>query len=176
MENNKVKLSPVLHLLFIVCGIALMLAGATLIILKPFGFPYLFEGVMAFFVGGIAIYVAKFQMMMFEAIDGFTNIISGIAKKASQAPPMFGGGMMNPNNTMRIEIDENTSPEELEALKEKFPFMAGVIESMTKTFHKKDLSSMSLIQLERELREAIDSDNYEKAAVLRDLINKKKNK
>lgn len=179
MENNKVNFAPVLNILFMVCGAILMLAGITLIILKMFGYPFLFEGVTAFFMGGIAIYVARFQMMMIAAIDGFTNIIDGLAKKAAAAQmgSMFGGGRfpgMSDANTMRVEIDENTSPEQLEALKKRFPFMEAVIDAMSTTFNKDNLENMSLVQLEKELKKAIDNDLYEKAAVLRDLIAKKK--
>jgi hypothetical protein len=174
MEKKKenIQFSPILHILFVVCGTGLMISGAVLIALKLFGFPFLFEGVMAFFMGGISLYVAKFQLALDIIVEKFTEMIEAMDKKVTSPHPTFGGYFGTPN-AMKVEIDEHTSPEKIAELKKNFPFMGGILDAMSQSF-KKDFGSMTIAELEKELKQAIEADEYEKAAVLKDAINKKK--
>jgi hypothetical protein len=186
MESNYKKPHPITHILFLAVSIVAIITGIILFILGFFGYPFMFEGIVISFLGGIGFYVSKFLIALEMVIDKFITIIENVQKPITTSleylknpllSTMGAGNGFAPFsnlNTMKVEIDENTPKEKIEELKNKFPFMKDILESITKNMTK-DLADMSLNQLKEELQAAINNDNFEKAAVIRDLISKKEN-
>ena len=65
-----------------------------------------------------------------------------------------------------------------EKIKNKIPGAGAALESIFKIIHgeqssKKELSEMSREELQKEMEEAVNSNNFEKAATIRDILKNK---
>jgi hypothetical protein len=178
-QKEKTNLEPLLHVLFALGAIILAVSGLVLISLKFFGYPFLFEGVISLFLGLTAIYVAKFHSLMLNVVEAFTDILNkanNIEKTQNSFRGMFPMGGGNVGGMQTINITDEMSEEQIQEVKNKFPHLAPLIDSIKTNFvseSEKDFSKMSIAQLRKELEKAVGSDNYELAAILRDLIENK---
>lgn len=160
-------------------GIALFIVGAIITIASFFAPltipPALLAGILAVALGVIAYGVSKLYFVILQLIKTLTDLLASFNSK--QTSP-FGNF---PTNTEIISINENTSSEDLEKIKNKIPGAAGAaLESIFKIMHgenlqsnKKELSEMTKEELQKEMKEAVNSNDFEKAATIRDILKNK---
>lgn len=157
-------------------GIALFIVGAIITIASFFAPltipPALLIGILAVALGVIAYGISKLYFVILQLIKTLTDLLASFNSK--QTSP-FGN---LPTNTEIISINENTSPEDLEKIKNKIPGAGAALESILKIMHgeqssKKELSEMTKEELQKEMEEAVNSNDFEKAATIRDLLKNK---
>lgn len=158
-------------------GIALFIIGTIITITSffaPLTIPHaLLAGILAVALGVIAYGVSKLYFVILQLIKTLTDLLASFNSKQT---PSFGN---LPINTEIISINENTSPEDLEKIKQKFPGAAGAaLENILKIMHrepsnKKELTEMTKEELRKEMEEAVNLNNFEKAATIRDLLKNK---
>lgn len=95
-----------------------------------------------------------------------------------------GNSPLNPDliKTSVISINEETTPEQIEEIKKKHPQIAEQLDKLLSGFmditgsnspHAKDIYKMSVQQLQKELEKAVENNEFEKAAEIRDLLKKR---
>ncbi len=184
MENSEkkteVSYSALLHITLYVGGTILAFSGLVLIVLKFFGYPLLFEGIISVFMGLTAVYVIKIYSTLLNVLDLFTNTIDKASEKMGNAqfpnngriykPEMYMDNLSNPH-FQTININDSMSPEELMAIKDKFPHLSGMIDSMLdmndENISKKNIAELTLAELNLNLKEAIKVENFEEAQRLK---------
>jgi len=181
MENKESKTQTLFDTLLSTSGNILALIGLALIISKLFGYPYLFEGVVSFFLGIVVYYISHFNSNMLQILDSFQEIVEKIPKIDSlpfnserQYPPGFGDlphpqhrGFESPPT---ISLDENSTPEELDSFEEQFPHLKPLLDTLRQ--NSPINKEQDLKQLHIALQKAIDKDDFELAAQIRDKIRK----
>ena len=91
---------------------------------------------------------------------------------------------LNPEliKTSVISINEETTPEQIEEIKKKHPQIAEQLDKLLNGFmditgsnspHAKDIYKMSVQQLQKELEKAVENNEFERAAEIRDLLKKR---
>jgi hypothetical protein len=157
-------------------GVALFIVGAIIIIASLFTSltfsPLVLAGIFAIALGAIAYGISKLYFTIMQLIKTLTDLLANFNSKSP-----FDN---LPLNTEVISINENTSPEDLEKLKKKIPGAGAALESIFKIINgeihisnNKELSEMTKEELQKEMDEAVNSNNFEKAAIIRDLLKNK---
>jgi len=178
---KKIGFNFILQILFGFLGMVMVLCGIFMTI-ASFFIPAisLFQGVVFVALGAIlfscvGIYF-KFQETLNAAADGLEKITNATKLYKEKQD----GGFSHLTGVQEIHIDENTSPEEIQKIKEMHPGMKGLLDELmksTKPYNKEELPSdlelMSSFQLQKELQKAIDSENYERAQAIRNEISKR---
>lgn len=190
---KKVNSEFLIQLFLGVVGFALMIVGIIVFgasFFKTTPFVNYMNGIVIGALGAILFSCVKIYFMFLETITIATDGLKQMSTAAATSPQsQYNGrtyttqpGGMSLN---QITIDENTSLEEIELLKKQFPMFADSIEEavaniICKPSIKKEgplpktMELLSLPQLEAALKKAVDSGEYEKAAEIRDEINKRK--
>lgn len=159
-------------------GIALFVIGAIITIASfsvPLTFPpTLLIGTLAVALGVIAYGISRLYFVILSLIKTLTDLLTAFNSK--QTSPFSN----LPINTEIISINENTSPEDLEKIKNKIPGAGAALENIFKIIkgdiyqsNKKELTEMSKEELQKEMDEAVNSNNFEKAAIIRDILKNK---
>jgi hypothetical protein len=157
-------------------GIALFIVGAIITITSfftPLAIPpALLAGILAVALGTIAYGISKLYFIILQLIKTLTDLLTSFNSK--QTSPFNN----LPTNTEIISINENTSPEDIEKIKNKIPGAGAALENIFKIIHgeqssKKELSEMSREELQKEMEEAVNLNNFEKAATIRDILKNK---
>jgi protein-arginine kinase activator protein McsA len=80
-----------------------------------------------------------------------------------------------------ISINDETTPEQIDEIKKNHPQIAEQLDKILNGFmdvidsnslHTNDIYKMSVQQLQKELQIAVDNNEFEKAAEIRDLLKK----
>lgn len=157
-------------------GIVLFIVGAIITIASfftPLAIPpALLAGILAVALGTIAYGISKLYFTILQLIKTLTDLLTSFNSR--QTSPLSN----LPANTEIISINENTSPEDIEKIKNKIPGAGAALESFFKIIHgeqsnKKNLSEMTKEELQKEMNEAVSLNNFEKAAIIRDLLKNK---
>jgi hypothetical protein len=157
-------------------GIVLFIVGAIITIASfftPLAIPpALLAGILAVALGTIAYGISKLYFTILQLIKTLTDLLTPFNSR--QTSPLSN----LPANTEIISINENTSPEDIEKIKNKIPGAGAALESFFKIIHgeqsnKKELSEMTKEELQKEMEEAVNSNNFEKAATIRDILKNK---
>jgi hypothetical protein len=172
---KKVNSEFIAQLLFGIAGVALMIIGAILLV-AHFFIPsiVLFEAAVYLALGAILYLGVRLYFMFLEAISTATNVLDKMnANRNGRIYPEMNAGMVN-----TITITDQTTPEEIEELKRKFPMFAESFDNILKSnpvYNKEvDTKELSITQLETALQIAIDNNEFEKAAEIRDEISRRK--
>ena len=182
--NNEIFFNVFFQLFFLMGGIILSLAGLTLISLKLFGYPFLFEGVMSLFVGLITIFLTKIYSTFLTVLESFTAILDKVKDKKIETnnnrfyhPQDFLKNFEN-DGVHTFSLNSAMSPEKLEEIKEKFPHLSDLINNFTNMqstqTNSKKLSELTLEELKQRLNKAVAKEDYEKASLIKAEISKRK--
>ena len=131
----------------------LFAAGIFLVIMKLFGYPYLFEGGVAIslsiLIGAVKLALDKLQMLQLYLANTLMLMKKALQDIANHNQ-IVNMNPQDPNSIIHSEIYnfDEMSPEELENLKLRMPFLEAIINP----FIKKDITKMSKEQLEKELQ------------------------
>lgn len=173
-----------MHLLAGVASIALMLIGLIMLVASFFTPLSTFNAVMLLAMGIIMSVVVKLYFMFREVLQKVSDLLSKYSS-------LFSQDMKSPISSEVITINENTTPEEIEELKKKHPMvsaeldkilqrmginegMSGFMSSMGLSNEKKDIANMSIPELEKALEKAVNENEFETAAEIRDEIKRRK--
>jgi len=183
-KNAKNLFNSFLASLIVILGIGLITAGLITIFLKIFGIPYLFEGIVALALGTVCVSLAQLNIQLTKTIeisistidqltDSLTNSMEFIDDITGDYPPI---NMKGENPIHRFDINK-MSLEELEKLKVSFPHLATIFDMVRPDVMTgssiQEYDKMSEAQLRKELKNAIEKDNFEKAAQIQKVLNKK---
>jgi predicted transcriptional regulator len=174
---KKINFEILLQFSLIIIGAAMMLIGLEFVILKFLGHPHsLFKSISFFALGGILVTASRLYFMFLETLSLATKSIE-MHKQNLQSQEMKVSGPF----VEEIIITDETSEEEIEALRKKFPMLNDSIDTILKQIGRevisklpKDINLFTVQQLEEELKKAIANDNFEKAAEIRNELNKRK--
>ena len=168
MKNNAEAYT---QFIFSILSILIIIFGVILFILS-FMTPTvsIINAILIFSGGAILFNSVKLYYSFLEVISRFTELIESLTKNTPT----------NQGDVQIIKLDDNLSSEQIEDLKTKFPLFADKIETVINSIipkTKKSLSiqEMSIEQLSIELQKNIEENKFEKAAEIRDEINKRKN-
>ena len=128
-------------------------------------------------IGALLFVAIRIYFMFTEVLESVTEVLNKINNASSpQKQEQF-----SPNTFFnKIVINEDTSPQEIEEIKKKFPMFADQIDKIINLGKESDLSNISnikyltLSELEKALQRAIDNNEFEKAAKIRDEIKSRK--
>jgi len=182
----------------IFCGLlalGLTIAGLIIIVASFFTALPIFNGVVLLSLGVVIYLGIRIIYVNQEVITALANFVESLPNLLSGTSPQKNKPIAINNSdefSTLINITQDTTPEEIEEIKKKFPMFADNLDSIIKTFkspqweksfdlkewHKKqtDLSRLSLEELNVALNNSLDKDEFEKAAEIRDEINKRKQK
>lgn len=160
-------------------GVLAILASIILLVYKLFGHPFLYESLTAFILGIILLaiyYMVDVMEQLIEVITNYVGVSQGVVN-------IFKTMTENSATIKGINLDE-LSPEELDKLKENMPpFLQGMIDMMKdeKTpvepqQPKKPLEQMSINELYQEMKKSADNNEFEKAAMIKKLIEEKESR
>lgn len=174
---RKIPSDIIFQLIFGIASIALLLAGAITFIASFFQpFPVI-NSIILLGLGTIIFMGNRLYNSFTDVLHMMTKTIERIQQASSPQthPPMVAHELI---------IDEDTPPEEIERIKKTFPLFASEIDKMLSQSkqggHKFStnlpsvISLLSLTQLDEELKKAIEEDNFERAAEIKNEINKRK--
>ena len=160
-----------LQLTFGVASISLMIGGIVMIV-ASFFYPLSTINSVIITASGAILYTGvRIYFMLLEINDYVKDI-----------PPQTGNNKFTPDLLKPdevIRINEDITPEQLEEIKKNFPMIADQLDYIVdgfNDFHKKSVKSihkMSIQQLKEELQKAVDNNEFEKAAEIRDVLKKK---
>lgn len=160
-------------------GMGVSLAGAIFIIASFLTPLPIFQGIMLLTAGVVLIIVSRIYSTVFsmmEKLEKTISNISGLNPKDMSVSPQDSSIFVH-----EIKIDEETTEEEIQDIKKKFPFFSKELDGVLKTFRPADstallnkLELLSLPQLEKELGKAVENDNFERAAEIKNEINSRK--
>jgi cysteinyl-tRNA synthetase len=178
MEKNKTEF--LLNILFGVFSICLIVVGAISFVaslLEP-SLPT-FQSIELILFGVIIYTIVK---LIFTVDKLFENSLASTDKFIKENEQ--GNSPQNPDliKTSVISISDETTPEQIEEIKKKHPQIAEQLDKLLNGFkdtigsnspHAKDIYKMSIQQLQRELEKAVENNEFERAAEIRDLLKKK---
>jgi len=176
----------ILFILFGLVGLALIVAGAIILIASFYTPLPPFNAIVLMTLGIIVLGVNKLQYMFVKMIKLFTEYITKV-NAISQRPNLDAFHSAAPS-VREIVINENTSKEDIEKIKNDFPELGTSLNSFFNEILKNipnrntpndmpdGISLLTMKQLEDRLNKAVDDGEFEKAAKLRDEINSRKEK
>jgi len=185
-KNAKNLFNSFLASLIVILGIGLIAAGLITIFLKIFGIPYLFEGIVALTLGAACVSLAQLNIQLIKTIEitgtavdqmsdslaSSLEFIDDITGDYPYSPPNIEGE----NPIHRLDINK-MSPEELENLKVSFPHLATILDMVRPDVmvgsSTQEYDKMSEAQLRKELKNAIEKDDFEAAAKIQKEIRKR---
>jgi len=171
------------HLLLGVASIAFILVGVIILIVSFFAPLPMFNAVVLIGIGCTMFISVRLYFILRDVLDSVNEFLKQLQ---SQNSPQ--------NQTPReiISINENTTPEEIEELKKKHPMIANELDKILNNMAKgenllegffdskglfkktKDIKEMTIVELKKALAKAVDDNEFEKAAQIRDEINSRK--
>lgn len=178
------KTEFLLTILFGVFSICLIVVGAISFVASLFN-PALptFQSIELIFFGVITYTVVR---LIFTVDKLFENSLSSADKliKKYEKGNSPSNTDTNPDliKTSVISINDETTPEQIEEIKKKHPQIAEQLDKLLNGFmdtigsnspHAKDIYKMSIQQLQRELEKAVENNEFERAAEIRDLLKKR---
>jgi hypothetical protein len=188
---KKISTEFVMHMFFAVLGALLFFAGLTCIGIT-IALPTLalkFEGIVILSLGAILLTVTKIYFSFLKVMELAATAIEKMNEIRPPAPQeetteeniediltgIFNGKDLDMKDIKvhKIVIDENTSREDIEKIRQSFFGNLEDIEEINSIIPS-DLSLASLPALEKYLESAVESNEYETAALIRDEINKRK--
>jgi hypothetical protein len=197
---KKISGDVIAHLLFGVAAIGLLIGGAIMLIASFFTALPIFNAFIVLTLGAILYVGVRLYFVFGDVLESITKLIeissspqinkNGRIYKNGLLTKQMGFGDLPTHDLSKIPhpapglideilIDENTTPEEIENIKKKYPGFSHAIDeilekvggiSRTSTL---PLSSLSSFKLEKLLQEAIDKNDFERAAEIRDEINRR---
>lgn len=163
MKKNTPELF--LQLFFGVVAIALMTGGAIMFVASFFSQISALTSILITCMGAILFNSVRLYLVFTSSLDKLNN------KNPNK-------NITPPIKTEIISINENTTPEQMNELKEKFPFIIDELEKILDNTNanptKKSIETMTIKQLQDELHNAVENNEFEKAAEIRDEIKKRK--
>jgi len=181
---KKIGFSFISQLIFGLAGAGLMIGGAIMSVASFLTSEIsLFHGVVLISLGIIILCCVKLYFTFLETI----NIAADGIEKITNATENYksnNGRIYRPQDYFatpdvhHITIDENTPPDEIQKIKENFPDIADSIDNLVglaKNIKQTEspplyIKMMSMSQLEKELKEAVAAENYERATAIRNEI------
>lgn len=137
--------------------------GLFLIFLKMFDKNYIIEGMV--FIGlSISIFYSSMSTFkMNETILIISDLLDFFSEKDKNKP----------QNSGFVNLTNISSKEDFENAKKAFPQVSTLIDGLFQV-SQKNLSEMSLSELESELDIARENEDFEKASIIKELIKNKK--
>ena len=201
---KKISKEFICQMFFGITGIALMVIGALMLIASLFGGDIsLFNSIVLMALGAILFEGVTLYFIFYNFLESALKIIEERFKENKGTSPhihktnndIFSnlGKMYNDENPniRRITIDDNTTTEDLEKYKKEFPPLANYIDdilnlqkdsikfSNIKNYYSSNTLEdieLSNEELEDKLKLAIEENEFEKAAQIRDELLKRKKK
>jgi len=178
MEKNKTEF--LLNILFGVFSICLIVVGAISFVASLL-VPTLptFHSIELILFGVIIYTIVK---LIFTVDKLFENSLASTDKFIEEHEQ--GNSPQNPDliKTSVISISDETTPEQIEKIKKEHPQIAEQLDKLLNGFmdtigsnspHAIDIYKMSIQQLQRELEKAVENNEFERAAEIRDLLKKR---
>jgi len=159
-----------LQLILGIASIALMIGGTIMFVTSLFTPLSTFNAIMLMAAGAILYTGVRIYFMFLETTSSIKDYVKGISSQ-------IGTNNLTPEllKSEVININEDTTPEQLDEIKKKFPMIADQLNTIINSFgdNAKNVQNMSVQQLQKELQEAVDNNEFEKAAEIRDILKKK---
>lgn len=180
MEKNKTEF--LLNILFGVFSICLIVVGAISFVASLL-VPTLptFHSIELILFGVIIYTTVKLIFTVDKLFENSLSYADKLSKKYEK-----GNSPSNTDTdlikTSVISISDETTPEQIEEIKKKHPQIAEQLDKLLNGFmdtigsnspHAKDTYKMSIQQLQRELEKAVENNEFERAAEIRDLLKKR---
>ncbi len=198
------NISFICQILFGIAGIALMVIGALMFIASFFGDISLLNSIVLMALGAILFEGVTLYSVFSDFLESALKMLEERFKENKDTSPhmhraynplsnlgkMYGGAP----NVREIIIDNNTTPEELEKYRKEFPTLSSYIDYISslqreagnpnfKTYYSNNTFNNKLEdidfsdeELEDKLKLAIEENEFEKAAQIRDELKKRKKK
>jgi len=176
-KMKKINAEFLLQLIFGIIAIALMLGGAIMFVASFFTSLPIFNAIYFMALGAILYTGVRIYFMLLEVASSINNSSTQVNK--SKAP-------FDLLKSEVININEDTTPEQLEEIKKKFPAIADQLDKIIDTFidetkknngyfseSVKNINNMTIKQLQEELNLAVENNEFEKAAEIRDILKKR---
>lgn len=185
---KKISLDLVIQIIIGIAGIGLALAGAIVLVASFFTPLPIFKAIALMALGVMLFNSSRLYFIFLENLNFTTELIKKITQANSPSNPdcFYPPDKKTRRNHpefIEIKISDETTPEEIEEMKRKWPHMAehiDMIMGMSKQIHPggdkfpKRISLLSNTQLEQELKNAVENNEFELAAEIRDEIKKRK--
>lgn len=170
------------QLIFMTVGFSLLIAGLIKFAYNSYASLPISIPILIAAVGFILINQANAYFSLLQVLDGFNNILKEITKQQPKTSPQNIQDLYNLEipEIKRITITDKTTPEELDEIKQQFPMLAKDIDDILNSEGlklkptEKIITTLTDEELEKILGLYIEDDNFEKAAEIRDEINKRK--
>lgn len=174
------------HLILEIIAIGLVIAGTIIVIASLFGSLPTFNGIMLIISGTILLVQANLYFRFRDTIDTLIEFIDKVNNKTSP---------QKKENPILFEFSNISTPEEIDELKKEFPEIGEKIDAIVQNLKlinpkiepeilgnfKNDIDNKPIIfltneELEETLKKAIAEEQYEKARVIKNEIEKRNSK
>ena len=179
MKN--ISKETITQVLFMCFGTALMLWGLIIFVASFFTPMSVYTSVVYVALGVLIFNSAKLYFMFLHVLKTADDLIEKINSARAEVDKTTTTLEDWTNDISKvapieIHIDDSTTPEEIENMKNRFPMLSNVIDNIINQVKPiaKTNSELSLKELEKNLKSAIDNNEFEKAAEIRDEIAKRK--
>jgi hypothetical protein len=175
------------HLILEIIAIGLVIAGTIIVIASLFGPLPTFRGVVLMISGTILLVQANLYFRLRDTIDTLLKFVEKVGSETSPQKKV---------NATVIDINDETTPEEIDELKKQFPEIGEKIDAIVQSLKlinpkiglskfgkefKNNIDDKPIIfltneELEENLKKAIAEEQYEKALVIKNEIEKRNSK
>ncbi len=150
----------------------------------------IYQAVIYIALGAILFTVVKAFFALSKLVSILSKTVENITSFRQTTPTIDFGTSITPEggSPIMLKIDATTPPEEIEKLKQQFPMLSKTFDLLceqSKTFgnlehpgaipKEKDITKITLVQLEGYLNKAVEENDFEKAAKIRDEIKNRGN-
>ena len=161
--------TPIFKILIFIAATALVVFGfIKLAVAIYFSLP-IAEPIMLTVLGFILIELNLLRTEVYTVIKYFAQTVELITKAREDYAANTGD-----TSAILVSFGPNTPPEELKSIKEKYPFLSNEIDRIVNMTKKKTLAELSMEELIKKRDKAIENNDFEKAAEIRDEINRRK--
>jgi len=169
------------HLLLGIVSIAFILVGVIIFVASFFVPLPIFNAAVLIGIGCTMFISVRLYFILRDVLDSVNEFLKQLQ---SQNSPQNQAQKNMPNKI--ISINENTTPEEIEELKKEYPMIANELDKILSSigeeifvsnglFKKtKDIKEMTIVELKKALTIAVNNNEFEEAAQIRDEINSRK--
>lgn len=194
MKNT--KFWTALQLFFTLGGLALLIAGIVIGIASFFTPHFLlFNGIVLAALGTIIVVLVNMYFMFVEGLEAYAKGLELLVNTLDNVPMPSQNFTPEVMGTRAITITPDTPQEEIERLKREFPPLTDMLNSITKDrinmgghhgfgqsdytdyeeiIEPSDITKLPIEQLEILKTKAVESNDFENAAKIRDEISKRK--
>lgn len=167
MKKNKtitINSEEILNVISIFFGVFSIVAGVILMILKLFGFPFLFEGFVAFVLGDLIILSSALNITFKKLLKTFQDLVDQTEKEKKHivSPSSQDYSVPEGYSAKIYNLDSDEDAEKL--AKQLNDNLFSPISSISN--QKKEYNQMNLKELKAELKKSIEKEEFEKAALI----------